>query len=1177
MSTQLSAQSQSALEQVRSVFHWAVEERKISALVARKVVKTLTIDGHAWQVGWVHDPLRMTRHRCALGIFPTKKTFIPVAVADSHARIYEVGQWDADVVDIEPRVQIVGEGEGEVHSYRFLRTVARESTSEIISVSHGAVVARSEDGRLRWLSSWLRSGENYTFEQVRSLAVSPTETANLSYRDAMVLAYFVMYVQPTLALHGKVFGFGTSNIYRRLRNQAPLSAIRTSVADIEAARAQGLKVSGLEEYFTHTMHESGALSRIPQLEAKHGQENLELLSNAKSHLYYLHSRNGVDFDAALKTLRIEANLNRFSAVSSVVENNYHYDFTPTEDFISLPYVAHLATALLENPAFDALSTLETNGVMDSDAHPALRYPVNEVSTSQESSFASQWLGQFYAAARKSGKTRLDDVASINAVYPMVAAARDTAAHKLHENEPYDDDVHMDASRGAGKSEWLYRQTMAELITTLRLPLRSDIDFRSNLSGDTGCVAISYTSTASSVMPQQRYDSQQLAWVDLSEQARKRMASKYDLRVGIMLAALAFGASSDVSEVAVCIDSLGSAEDIEDRDPTIYALLMRAFEHMGIDPENVGGTQTQPKDTQPKDGDVHGDPSPGVAFAGLETSAETNVDDTFMNLMKSIDFSPEQVDAFTQAAQSLASADGELSSSLHADSTEKHDKGPSDEEVDAVFHEVIHQHDGQSSPDTATSDNSENTAARGVRVMSGPGSDPLDLIRRTALSNTVATVVFEREKFLNLISRYGLTDPVTIYRSFDSCVLDMDPYGVLQPVNSSLDIRDARYTAQGSLEEPELNDRKITSSAAAQLGIHSVRDLSIQRSDILEGAQADIVTLSRYDSLSVPQRAERISQYIDHIADPELDDFKEAYIRNVIDGKPIDRVRFTLSTQFDADMQKARDMFMHGDVLGSFEYGESRIETLDDAFKAGDRVPVYFNSYAERVVYNRQFATPGEKLVLIPDNLFQAHMELVEVYSHTNQQSKALQHLNTAVGYAPTYALPHLRLAILLAEQGDWQSSFAAASNGLRVALDKDDAAYAYYRMAYAQWMQDEFELAAACYVMAIRISAATVPGAPKELEELAERARSQDIPLPLDYNEAVDALTYYDIDLWPHSTAASMMDMSAKAAVDNYLFVAGRTLTVAAARIASAAAAMEDGDEASSDIAQFQFLRSLNA
>lgn len=1185
----MTAQHLRPLEQITGIFHWAGEECKISLLASKKIVKTLNFDGHTWQVGWVHDPLRMTRHRLALGIFTEKNMFVPVAVADSHGRIYEAGKIEADLAGIDPRVQLMSGGTGQVHYYRFARTDKTSAANNEIDVFHGSVIARSEDGNLRWLSSWLKYNGRYTFEQVRSTALSRVETAQLHYRDAMVIAYFVMYVQPTLALHGRVFGFGTSNIYRRLRNQAPLSAIRTSVADIEAARAQNLRVSGLEEYFAHIMREAGALDHIRQLEAKHGKENLELMTNPQSHLYYLHSRDGVDFDAALTTLRIEASLNRFSAVSSVIENNYHYDFEPTEDFISLPYVAKLSDDLLENPAFDALSTLETNGVKNSEALAALRYVAQDETPTQETSFSSNWLGQFYAQARKNGATRLDNVAHINAAFPLVYAARETAAALAKMNEPYDEDARYTSENAAGRSEWLYRQTMAQLITHVRLPLRSDIDFRSDLSEGAGRVAIDFTSSAETVMPAHTYDSQQLQWVDLPERERKSQASRYNQRVGIMLAAFAFGASSAVNEVALRIDNLYSAQDIEDRDPVIYSLLMRALNSMGMELGNrQQNNDAYPGDgngnkADPKDGDVHGAPAGSVlsSVTGADTSSPQTaqtlpsqaasssptgvsdgtstgsaVEDDFVSLMNSVGFTPEQLEAFNAMEAS-------------SDRSKKLDNQPSDEEVDAAFNAVTHS--GQEEQHKLVGDSQR------IRVMSGPGTDPLDLLRRTALTNTVATVIFTRDEFLKLLERDGLYNPYDFYHHFDA-ELFPDENGILQAIDAKKDMRDSRYTHQGAHEEPELSDKKLDPAASRILGTDSVRGLSIQRNDVLEGAQADIVGIAHDETLNVAGRAEKIAQYIDALADPELSQRKESYTRSVIDGSEIDRSRFTLADDFEKARIQSRDTFMQGDPQGAFDLIENKFAELDSAFSSAGRVPVYFNSYAERVVYNKLFATPGEKLVLIPDNLFQTHMEMVEVYSHVGKPDDVLRHLNTAVAYAPAYPLPHLRLAVMLAEQGDWQSSFAAASNALRVALDKDDAAYAYYRMAYAAWMQDQFDIAAACYVIAIRISVRTIPHALEELEELTNRARSQDIPLPLDFNEAVDALAYYDIDFWPHTQAASMMDVSAKTAVDNYLFVAGRTLSVAAARIASASASMDNDDDLDArEIVQFQFMRSLNA
>ena len=123
--------------------------------------------------------------------------------------------------------------------------------------------------------------------------------------------------------------------------------------------------------------------------------------------------------------------------------------------------------------------------------------------------------------------------------------------------------------------------------------------------------------------------------------------------------------------------------------------------------------------------------------------------------------------------------------------------------------------------------------------------------------------------------------------------------------------------------------------------------------------------------------------------------------------------------------------------------------MESAYADNPGVPRYFNSYAERVVYNRLFATDGERTVLIPDNLFYAHTELADLLSQLKGAKAALPHLNAMVAYAPAYPFSHMKLAVQLARNEDWDSARAACLNALRVALDRDDAAFAYYRLAYA--------------------------------------------------------------------------------------------------------------------------------
>ena len=266
-------------------------------------------------------------------------------------------------------------------------------------------------------------------------------------------------------------------------------------------------------------------------------------------------------------------------------------------------------------------------------------------------------------------------------------------------------------------------------------------------------------------------------------------------------------------------------------------------------------------------------------------------------------------------------------------------------------------------------------------------------------------------------------------------------------------------------------------------------------------------------------------------------------------------------------------FTNGDTLladQAIEAAEAAVAHLDQVYAAGHGVPRYFNSYAERVVYNRLFATLDERTVLIPDNLFYAHMELADVLSQIKGAEAAIPHLNRMVAYAPAYPLSHLKLAIQLARNEDWDSARAACLNALRVALDRDDAAFAYYRFAYAEWMLDRFDTAAAAYIMSDHIAPGAIGSLESELQELVSRADSQCVPVPESVEAAAHVLATHDLPVWPHIEVADIVRDAARVCVDEDMFVPARTLSVAVAR-------MNDGEGDNIDIIQAQFLRSLSA
>ena len=209
----------------------------------------------------------------------------------------------------------------------------------------GGVVGRDDTGRMTWLASWLKAGNRYTLEQMRA-NLPPVMRHDLEYRDAITIAFFATYMLPQI--NGLLIGFGSGNIFRRLNREAPIGAIRRSVRDTLAARAHGMRASGLEDHFADLMREAGALDTTPGLEAVHGAEPLHLYTSTYSSGYFFTWDKSLAFGQALKSLKIEGNLNRFAAVSAWLERNASLGRNPTEDTVTRAEAAQIDMKLIEN-------------------------------------------------------------------------------------------------------------------------------------------------------------------------------------------------------------------------------------------------------------------------------------------------------------------------------------------------------------------------------------------------------------------------------------------------------------------------------------------------------------------------------------------------------------------------------------------------------------------------------------------------------------------------------------------------------------------------------------------------------------------------------------------------------------------------------------------------------------
>ena len=430
---------------------------------------------------------------------------------------------------------------------------------------------------------------------------------------------------------------------------------------------------------------------------------------------------------------------------------------------------------------------------------------------------------------------------------------------------------------------------------------------------------------------------------------------------------------------------------------------------------------------------------------------------------------------------------------------------------------------------------------------GNGDDPLSQLRKNPTVRNLVTVTFTRSEFMERLGECGLSDPTGTYRMFDA-EMDVDGLGALKPVDATFDLRDSRFSPSGSQEEPELSDAIFDHDTAQLFGCRDMSGLSIQRVDLLQRAVGEFHRIAQDSHLESVAKAKQAMDVINTIADPELTSLAPQVTSALIDGKDTPDFSFRLADELDAERIKARDLLFSGQVDQSVELAEAALGRMDRLFASNPGVPRYFNSYAERVIYNRMFATEGERTVLIPDNLFYAHMELADVLAQVKGVKAALPHLNAMVRYAPATRFPI----------SSWRFNWRAPRIGIRP--ERLASTRCTSHLTVRMRRSPITDSLCGMDVRPLRHRGRRVhhergdcPGRiamlESELQELIGRAQSQCIPVPTDVPEAMHVLTQAGLPVWPNTQVASLVRKAARVCVDEGMFVPARTLSVAASRM----------------------------
>ncbi|WP_125963297.1 tetratricopeptide repeat protein [Bifidobacterium dolichotidis] len=1183
---------------------------KLSPFIKKRMFRTFPGVPDNLTLGWAQLP-KQRGSAFTLGIFIDDRRMIPLARADARGRVFLGYDPYMDTHDVEPAFAFVKDHDGHMpDSDRFnshlpkkhqlkhfgkqhnndqqidLQQVeqlglhvpeqnadsndskhnqhkkksAKQPVSRAVVV--GNMVGRDNDGRMIWLASWLKSSNRYSLEQVRTPLPQSMRT-NLEYRDAIAIAFFATYMVPQTL--GLLIGFGSGNIFRRLGREAPLGAARRSVEDTMNAKAKGLRVSGLERFFADLMEEADVLEPVNGLEAEHGAEPLSLVSSPLSDTYALYWSKGLSFDAALSALQFEGAINRFSLVSSWLEHNDVMGSQPIEDTVTREQAAMIDQALIRNPALLALGAPSRLGRLSAMQHAYVDLlredgflAINDLIklanrvTCEYAQADSGKAAKVKAAQKAQQKselknaelkrtelkhTDLQNAESVNAGSANADnATQQTSASKLD----------MKKLGAAAGSEWVYRRALATMQRKLRLPFRFDTEFRVNLKE--GRVGVAVTQAGPALMPKSEYDAKRDAWRTLDDTERAEHSVDYNLRVALILAALAFGADETIEEVDLRIDSIGLEEAISEQNTAIEAMVsdaLNTFERMQQTPDS-------------KTPSKHVTPSAPESKTHITTSSEDQMSKTDDLLNQS------DVDSEFERLMQGADIDEVMFNEQFA--AQNNDK--SSEPMNAIESQ-IEQLMGSSNSD-----------------------DPMSGLQRPPAMQPLVSVTFTRERFLKRMAEVGLADPRTTMRMFDA-KLETKPGVGFVPTVPPFSLQDERFGPDSAQQPPEEHNKQLDAATADVLGTADTFGLAINREDLLAFAMQTFQQMSQDETLDAATRAQRASELINRINDPELYTMASSIASALIDGQDLQGMSMHWTNELNEARNATRDMLFSGRFEEAIEQQEQIIADFDRRFHGpvpstadlqhdaesehplntlpnNEYVPRYFNSYAERVVYNKLYATAGERLVLVPDALVYMHLEQAELLSQLGRTDAAMRHLNQVVAYAPAFAQGHLRLAMQMRRMEDWGSVKAVALNALRVSLDRDAASAAYHQLAYAAWMRDEFELAIGCYVLSTALQPAN-PLRAEEMRELVERMQAQCMPMPTSIVDVARVLTKAGVPMWPGDEIANIVGPAARATVDHGMFVPGRTLAVAHARIAEARGQLLPTTEP----IQMQFIRSL--
>lgn len=188
---------------------------------------------------------------------------------------------------------------------------------------------------------------------------------------------------------------------------------------------------------------------------------------------------------------------------------------------------------------------------------------------------------------------------------------------------------------------------------------------------------------------------------------------------------------------------------------------------------------------------------------------------------------------------------------------------------------------------------------------------------------------------------------------------------------------------------------------------------------------------------------------------------------------------------------------------------------------------------------RATADVDKRILLVPDSFYLCHLEIVTLLERSfDRVDEALRYGQRAIELAPASAGGYRQLGRAYMLVGDMDNAIAVLEACLRVAVQPNDVAVAYYQLAYALWKADRPRAGMACYLKSLMTSPVVALQAMAELKELATEQGIE----PMERDEVDDELRSAGIVVAPDNEVLAALDAGAAAAVDAGLFPVARNL-----------------------------------